>query len=929
MNWTKWYMVSGAALALCGYMPISSQADELSTSQDPQEEYATTYASWHNDLEGFVQGKITFAQTHVTNATRKIFDPPLVPGREALVMFQPHPLARVSSASLRVRSAGRETVIAMTHPDHFPASRKYDQENVYSGKPIVGNYPKYESSFTATLPYDIVQSDMELTFVVNNDPQKSGTLPKSKMVFLNNESEGLVLMNIKGCLFRTQSLCRTTLDQYDMQKNPELAKIAAREMFSEMPVKQLVLGMGESYWPYVIARGPDGKPHRYSTTDRNYREWAAFGDLTLSAKLGMGNFWRAASDLGYKSPGKFVAISGQFLDVPDDTPSMPPGVAASCGGNSCNYPNYPAGFWHETGHGLGLSHVSPPRYEGWGWRSYDLSFLPNYHPAPQNYGLSTDHLGFNYFGNVVGRIPPPSWPEAVASAPLIDEFEELRRTNPVKTADWKHYLAPWTHQQMLIVQRRFGSLPAGLPYAGYDDDHRQPPGPPPTLGAKARSDDETQIDPGIVDAPEDHGILLELIPHGQQPILKGVPVHTLVVTMADRSHDAAGLSQIYPAILSNYGNVFAPNQTLSATDEPSPAGFRDARLRSAKTGKCLSVINSRAAFEQCHESVPRQRWTQSGEPLFRLMNGATLACINKDLQLAQCSDQRALTWNARKDLTHSDTVIRLQSNLDGRFITAGPDDSISMEGIRGDEQLFFQSDRYAPDNNYVLEVQFLNASVSRWPLYPGPIPADGLLTAVVNVASSSQPRTARLLRNGVVINTRQLQDSNLPPPVTVGGAVGYPTIIPKLLKSQATGKCLIRRSDVRVDQVPCDPRDKDQQWGTAPVLSSAGQRVVITGSSTAFCLQWPTRLKRCEINSPDFQWVQRQDLSPAGTMLFQNGRDGTFITAAADGHSVNLQGLTYGADQQFRMVALTDVALDKPDEPAEAVGDSTASEVHP
>ena len=767
-----------------------SQAQEPVAPSQSEQRYTTTDDAWYNDLEGVVQGRITFAQTHVTNATRKIFDPPLVPGREALVIFQQHPFADIRSVDLVVRSAGRETTIAMTPPESFPDSRKYDEDNVYSGKHIVGDYPKYAGwSYTATLPYDQVQPDMELKFVVNNDASKSGTLPASKMVFLNNQSEGLVLMNIKGCAFREQSTCRTTLDQYDMQKNPELAKIAAREMFSELPVKQLVLGMGESYWPYVIAIGPDGKPHRYSTSNRNYREWAAFGDLTLSAKLGMGNFWRAASDLGNKKPGKFVAISGQLLDVPDDIPSMPPGVGASCSGNSCNYPYYPGGFWHEVGHGLGLPHSTPPRYEGWAWRSYDLNFLPNYHPAPQNYGLGTDHLGFHYFGHIVGSLGEPGWPESTASAPLIDEFEQLRRQAPAKTADWKHYVAPFTHQQILQVQRRFGSFPAQLRYARLNDDHRQPPAPPLAEGVEKKSDSLARFDTDTLLTPQAGGELFSLVEPGQQPVLKGVPVHTLVVTLADRSHDSEGISQIYPAIVSNYGNVFASGEMFASGQEH-----------------------------------------------------------------AQYSDG------------------------DGRS---------------------------AADDDYVLEVQFANASVARWHLFSGAIPTNVLPVTAINVSSADRPNVARLLRNAAVIHTRQLSAPDLPAPITVGAEKGYPIILPALLKSEATGKCLMRRADVRVDQVTCDPGNKDQQWGFSPVLGGTGRRTVITGpDDTASCLQWPLRLKRCEINSPDFQWAERKDLAPEGIKVLQNVRDGTFITAAADGHSVNLQGLTHGADQQFRPVVV-------------------------
>ena len=297
--------------------PLSLAADPLPS---PNSVIAPSQV-YRNDLDGPIQGHVDFAQTHVIGAQRAIFDPLLVPDREVLVMFTPSPLQLTQSVSMILHTEDQEHVFAMAPPSLFPASATFDESNTFSGKPIVGEYPTFrDRAFTSTIPGYLFNRASSLKFFINGNSSMVGNLNRNKTLFLNNESEGLVLMNIKGCIFKTQSSCRTTLHQWDIQKNPELAKIAAREMFSELPVKQLVLGMGQSYWPYVIALGPDGKPHRYSTSDRDYHEWAEFGDKTLSAKVGMGNFWRAASDLGNKQPGKFVAISGQLLDAPEDIP---------------------------------------------------------------------------------------------------------------------------------------------------------------------------------------------------------------------------------------------------------------------------------------------------------------------------------------------------------------------------------------------------------------------------------------------------------------------------------------------------------------------------------------------------------------------------------------------------------------------------------
>ncbi|OSR63039.1 hypothetical protein BV326_05874 [Pseudomonas syringae pv. actinidiae] len=193
-------------------------------------------------------------------------------------------------------------------------------------------------------------------------------------------------------------------------------------------------------------------------------------------------------------------------------------VVASCGGNSCNYPSSPMGFWHETGHGLGLPHSTPPRYEKWAYRSYDLKFLPNYHPDPLRYGLGVDYLGLHYFGHVVGSLAEPAWPDSAASAPLVDEFEALRSKNPLATADWRHYIAPYTHQQMLRVQQRFGSFPAGLQYADLWDDHRSPPKVAQAQGLEAQAVPEQLIDPGIDEAAHDIGTQLKLTQPGQVPL---------------------------------------------------------------------------------------------------------------------------------------------------------------------------------------------------------------------------------------------------------------------------------------------------------------------------------------------------------------------------------------------------------------------------
>ncbi|WP_259639552.1 TagA domain-containing protein [Pseudomonas syringae group genomosp. 3] len=918
--------VSSLALSInCALVCSVLQADEVA---GPLAQNANASEAWRNDLDGPFSGQVDFAQTHAISAQRKVVDPLLVPDREALVVFTPPPLMEYRAVSMVVRYRGVTTVIPMAPPHWMPESAVYDQSNTFSGKPIVGTYPKFSAgAFTATIPYNQFSADTSLSFYSADTLDKVGTLAKSKMIFLNSESDGLVLMNIKGCIFKSESTCKTTLDQYDIEKNPQLANIAAREIFSELPIRQLVFGMGQSYWPYIIARGPDGKPHRYSTSDSDYLEWAAFGDKTLPAKVGMGNYWRAASDLGDKQPGKFVAISGQLLDVPDDIPVLPPGVGASCGGNSCNYPSAPMGFWHELGHGLGLPHNTPPRYEKWAYRSYDLKFLPNYHPDPGRYGLGVDYLGLHYFGHVVGSLAEPAWPGSTASAPWVDEFEALRSKNASATADWRHYIAPYTHQQMLRVQQRFGSFPAGLQYAELLDDHRRPPGSAQVQGLESQAVPEQLMDPGIDEASHDIGTQLKLTQPGQVPLLKGVPVQTLVITLASADYNSQKLSQIYPPIISNYGNVFAPTARYSssrdvplpddvtaATDgelsatpvQPSPVpdaphtnAFTSARIQSAPTGLCLSLLtNNTPGFERCSTTSFQQRWTAGEGERFNLVNSGTGKCIDGDLAMVNCTQNSIHLWRYREDITGSKTVLRLQNVHNGKFITARDGSTVSVEGIGGKEQEFYAVPGAAAPGNYVLRVQYANGSIDSWSLYSGTVDSGDVVSAAVNVSSARKPVFAELLSNNVSVDKRMLDDQpELPPAIVVGAEAGYPVITPQYLRSRLTGQCLSRAA-TGLTQEPCNVGDARQQWGMSSVLNGSGQELILTGPNTASCLGKTLTLSVCDINTPQFQWRVRPDIAQPGAIELQGGEDGKFITAERSG-SVMMQGVTYGAEQNF------------------------------
>lgn len=894
MNENNAHVVHAALLAALSTLAFPVHASD---PEQPQAVQVTQVTALRNDLEGAVQGQVDFAQTHVVAATRRIFDPLLVPEREALVIFTP--TGNVTAVSLVITVDGVEKTFRMEQPKNFPHTAKYDEENVFSGKTIVGEYPPFRpGAFSYLIPWGAFKPGVNIKFFVNNDPGKVGVLSANKTVFMTNESEGLVLMNIEGCVFKAEGSCNVALDQFDMEKNPELARIAAREMFSELPVKNLLLGMGRSYWPYVIAMGPDGKPHRYS--GNNYQEWAKYGDLTLPAKVGMGIFWRAASNLGYKAPGKYVAISGQLLDVPSDIPVLPPGVGASCGGNSCNYPNRPVGFWHETGHGLGLPHNTPVRYEDWAYRSYDNTLLPNYHPDPKKYGLCVDYLGYHYFNHVVGGILTPPWAARTASAPLIDAFEALRQSNPVAIKDWKHYIVPYTHQQTLQVQQRFGSFPAGLAYAGLWDDHRPAPVVSvPCAQHQAKADDVRQIDPDISDDTNERGKVISLVRPDEVPVLKGVPVQTLVMTLADPSHDAEKLTQIYPPIVSNYGNVFAPAPVADSIDRKgNPAAGLGERLQSRETGQCLALRNNGwLRQERCELSMGEQLWqltpqpsdpsNESLKPIFTIMNSKTGTCLTSNLQFSSCSPVTANNrWRGRKDQTNSDIKTMFQSEQDGKFIVPSEGGFLTMSASQGATQIFYRQAQDLTPYEYTLRVDYTYGAPETRALYSGGVSVDDVLSVAVNIPSEQKPISATLLRNGRVIDVRDLRGTpTLVAPIVVGTDSGPPgDYLPvQYLRSKGTGLCL-GVPDGWLTQLPCNPLDPSIAWKLpvqAPTPAEEDMAPVLSLMTNKGCLNDQLGLSPCDSTSRTQRWGTLQ-ASTGDAKKVRLSMHGDYISAFQD-----------------------------------------------
>ena len=87
MNENNARVVHAALLAALSTLAFPVHASD---PEQPQAVQVSQVTALRNDLEGAVQGQVDFAQTHVVAATRRIFDPLLVPERGSIGYLYPH-----------------------------------------------------------------------------------------------------------------------------------------------------------------------------------------------------------------------------------------------------------------------------------------------------------------------------------------------------------------------------------------------------------------------------------------------------------------------------------------------------------------------------------------------------------------------------------------------------------------------------------------------------------------------------------------------------------------------------------------------------------------------------------------------------------------------------------------------------------------------
>ncbi|TBR40264.1 TagA domain-containing protein [Dyella terrae] len=897
--------------------PATSNNAPIGGAQTPGTTKPPAASTVRNDLVGDLKGQVDFAQTHVVASKRRIFDPFLVPGKEALVLFTPE--SSLAGVNLVVELDGTRHEFRMNDPSDMPRTARFDVSHTYSGEYVKGEYAAYRANaFSFQIPWNLFHARARISFEEvggkgapikapgSEEYVRRGSLPSEHFVFMQQESEGLVLMNIKGCVFKPENECDVDVAQFDQELNPELAKLAAREMFSYLPVQRLHLGTGKAYWPYAVALGPDSKPHVYNAS--NWSSWAEHGDVTLPAKLGMGAYWRQASDLANKAEGRYVAITGSMLDGPAGMNMLPPGVAASCNGSSCHYPSRPHGFWHETGHGLGLPHDTPGRYEDWAYRGYDHTLVPNVYPDAVKQGWPVDHLGNYYFGHPLGYLSDAHWATGTASAPLIDEFESLRRWNANKAAAWNTYVVPYTHQQTLKVQQRFGSFPAGVAFAGPGDDHRPSSGSSHdnsvTGGKKAHSGDIRTAS-------------MELLQSGAAPTRTGVPIHTIVATFSDPSHNADGINQIYPAIVSNYGDVFDLSDLTHAARSRSASGHQDNRSSDqyllSLDGTCLIQQGSQAKRGDCLSSeavlnFEELQISDSSEasmgPILAI-KGQDGQCLNNALAFVTChTGDRTMQWRGRTDITGDHAALKLQNPVNGLFMTPAGSDAFEMQA-NSDGNLMLRVDvgSQLPFHRYELKVDYQGGASENVVLYDGVMKKDDLVSRAVNLDSGRKPSKVALLVDGKQVFERALEANDLPPAIHVGAEFGYPAadeLLPmKWLRSSSTGHCLRTQSN-RLVQGSCDVRASWRVKGVG--AHDAVLDTVELKAASGDCLRYNMVLGTCAGKLDDRQWLTRTDLTGSeGKVYLQGAREGKFLSASMDG-TLSLADLHAATGQVFESV---------------------------
>ncbi|WP_413038407.1 hypothetical protein [Pseudomonas coronafaciens] len=207
------------------------------------------------------------------------------------------------------------------------------------------------------------------------------------------------------------------------------------------------------------------------------------------------------------------------------------------------------------------------------------------------------------------------------------------------------------------------------------------------------------------------------------------------------------------------------------------------------------LTNNIPGFERCSVTSYQQRWTAvktANEQLVNLVNDVTDKCLDGNLMMVSCRQNRAHLWTFREDITHSKTILRLQNEQNGKFITAGDGSTAYMTGYSGKEQEFYTTPNTAPDN-YTLRVQYANGLTDTWSLYSGNVDAGDVVSVAINVSSARKPVSAELRRNNLSLNKRMLDTQpELPPAIVVGAEAGYPVITPQYLRSRLNKLCLSR-----------------------------------------------------------------------------------------------------------------------------------------
>ncbi|CBL44758.1 similar to toxr-activated gene A protein, TagA [gamma proteobacterium HdN1] len=190
---------------------------------------------YRNDLTGALKGEVQFVQTHAVapngnllvntdDQTKSIYRPRIVAHREALILFIPEAGVDPSTVDVRVQAPGKPAAtLMMAHPNDLPKPDRTTQL-VYSKR-----------AWFVMLPWDSIVNGLSLEFIVDQgvNSQKTGELAADKIEI--DRATQIVFQNLRIGMLTDPA---PKNDGYFTLQDPVMA---ATDYFQTLPVAKLVM----------------------------------------------------------------------------------------------------------------------------------------------------------------------------------------------------------------------------------------------------------------------------------------------------------------------------------------------------------------------------------------------------------------------------------------------------------------------------------------------------------------------------------------------------------------------------------------------------------------------------------------------------------------------------------------------------------------